>query len=57
LKGEALQNLYFPLSFGGVGKGSLRGAKPLSRVSSPSPLKERGTQGVRLIKSSNREQK
>jgi len=32
-------------------KGSLRGAKPLLKVSSPSPLKERGIKGVRLINS------
>jgi len=31
---------------GSVGK---RGAKPLSKISSPSPLKERGIKGVRLI--------
>jgi len=30
---------------GGVNK---RGAKPLSRISSPSPSKERGIKGVRL---------
>ena len=29
--------------------GSLRGAKPLFETSSPSPLRERGTQGVRVI--------
>jgi len=31
---------------GSVGK---RGAKPLSTISSPSPFKERGIKGVRLI--------
>ena len=29
--------------------GCMRGAKPLSKVSSPSPLKERGIKGVRLL--------
>jgi hypothetical protein len=29
--------------------GSLRGAKPLSKISSPSPFKERGIKGVRSI--------
>jgi len=28
---------------------SKRGAKPLSKISSPSPFKERGIKGVRLI--------
>jgi hypothetical protein len=28
----------------------LRGQSPLSKISSPSPLKERGTEGVRMIK-------
>jgi hypothetical protein len=32
-----------------VEKWSFRGAKPLFPNNSPSPLKERGTQGVRLI--------
>jgi hypothetical protein len=31
---------------GSVGK---RGASPLSKISSPSPLKERGIKGVRFI--------
>jgi len=31
---------------GSVGK---RGAKPLSKISSPSPLKERGIKGVRMV--------
>jgi len=31
----------------GVGK---RGASPLSKISSPSPFKERGIKGVRLTK-------
>jgi hypothetical protein len=32
------------------GSVSKRGAKPPSKTSSPSPLKERGIKGVRLIK-------
>jgi len=31
------------------GRGSFRGAKPLLHTNSPSPLKERGIQGVRMI--------
>jgi len=32
---------------------SLRGAKPLSKITSPSPFKERGIKGVRLINNLN----
>jgi len=39
----------FPLSFWINGKGSPRGALPLLQTNPPSPLKERGTKGVRLI--------
>ena len=39
-----------PTLAGEIIKGSSRGAKPLSLITSPSPLKERGTQGVRMIK-------
>jgi len=30
-------------------KGKVEGAKPLQQLPSPSPLKERGIQGVRMI--------
>jgi len=39
-----------PYNKGGLGK---RGALPLSRISSPSPFKERGIKGVRLINNLN----
>jgi len=32
-----------------IGSAGWRGAKPLSKVSSPSPFKERGIKGVRSI--------
>ena len=50
LEGLRKNQVWLPLlkGRGSVGK---RGAKPLSKISSPSPLKERGIKGVRLINS------
>jgi len=46
-EGELVERGASPLLYTPLLKGSFRGTKSLSHTTSPSPLKERGTKGVR----------